>query len=252
MATTSDIVPAGTEFPVWETTVRAARQAKVLGAADVDPARYGGTADPSILATDCILGLRRAKFRLDRVVHLEQVIRQLGPVAIDEALSVSGKVAEVAPSRAGERSRVVFEFRRSNGTVAVSAEAVVLNAEPSALKAGSAEGDPRAGYRLIGRKLLTPPKVQTYTEELANRIHFDPAYAVRFGLRAPTAPGLMELTWLVEALAAKGLPKAFEIRAKFVAPLFWDDGVDILAANGTMRCVNSAGVLTCEAQVQAQ
>ena len=247
----SDTIAAGTEIPAWQTTVSAARQAKYLSAADVDPARYGSTADPSILAIDCILGLRRAKFRLDHLVHLEQRIQQFGPVAIDEKLKASGKVAEVSPSRAGERSRITFEFRRSDGSVAASAEALMLNAEPSALKAsGADDGDARAGQRLVGRKLLTPPKVQQYTEEMANRIHFEPAYAVRYGLRAPIAPGLMAVTWVVEVLAAPQLPPEFAIHAKFAAPLFWDDGVDVLAAEGTVRCVSSAGVLTCEAQVQ--
>src|SRR5262245_50818436 len=110
-----DTIPAGTEFAPWETSVSAARQSKYLSAADVDPGRYGATVDPSILGTDCILGLRRGKFRLDRLVHLEQTVRQHGPVAIDEKLNVRGKVLEVAPTKAGDRSRTTFEFRRANG-----------------------------------------------------------------------------------------------------------------------------------------
>ena len=44
--------------------------------------------------------------------------------------------------------------------------------------------------------------------------------------------GLMAVTWAVEALAASGMPDTFDLTARFLAPLFWDDGVDVLGDRG--------------------
>ena len=107
----------------------------------------------------------------------------------------------------------------------------------------------------MGRKLLNSAKVQAYSEEANNRLHFDPAFAVRHGLRAPVANALMTLTWALEACRAGGAATgAFTLTARFASALFWDDGVDVLVREqdgkiAAVRCVSSAGALVCEAEV---
>ena len=225
---------SGNQLPAWETSVSNARQNRYLAACDIDPARYGTAADPTILCTDCILGLRRARVRLDQLVHLEQRLCQSSPVAIDAKLAVRAHVESVEDTADGEVVRSQFEFLRENGEVAVTAETVTLVADPGHLRTMTST-DAAAGaadLRILRRKLLIPTKVQAYTEETGNRIHFDPSYAVRHGLRAPVAPGLMAVTWSVEALATNGMPDTFDLTARFFSPLFWDDGVDVLGGRG--------------------
>ena len=253
-------VTPGTQLPAWETSVSTARQRRYLVSCEVDAARYGDVADVSILGTDCFLSLRRARMRIDRLVHLEQRLIQHGPVAIGEQLAIRGNIQSVVATGVGDTVRAVFEFLRADGSVAVTAETLTLDSDPGKNLAEPPKGaNPGTGFRRLTRKLLTPTKVQAYIEEIGNRIHFDPAYAVRYGLRAPLASGLMAVTWVVEAIAADGMPQSFELTAKFLAPLFWDDGVDVLAERRSkkgakarrIRIVSAAGAMACEAEIRA-
>ena len=223
----------------------------------LSPTRYGKIADVSILGTDCFLSLRKARIRIDRQVHLEQTLHQHGPVRIDEKLEIKGNVEAVDETPVGAKTTAEFEFLRDDGSVAVSATTVTLESDPGK-GSGVGGGDPRSGFDLLSQKLLMPTKVQAYTEELGNRIHFDPAYAVRYGLRAPLASGLMALTWAIEAISDSGVPHAFELSASFPAPFYWDDGVDVMVDKATgnksskrIRCVASTGAFACEATIQA-
>lgn len=253
-------VSQGAQLPAWETAVSESRQRRYLVSAEVDPKRYGDLADVSILGTDCFLALRKARVRIDRLAHLEQRIHLHGPVAIGENLAVRGSIDSVDETPVGDKVRAKFEFLRGDGSVAVTAETVTLESDPGkGSGATGGGGDPRSGFSRLSQKLLTPTKVQAYTEELGNRIHFDPAYAVRFGLRAPLASGLMAVTWVVEALSDGGMPESFDLNAKFSAPFYWDDGIDVMAEQGAkstaksrrIRCVASTGTLACEAEIQA-
>lgn len=248
----------GTSLPVGEATITRVRQRRMLAACDVDPARYGGRADPSLLCIDCILAIRRSKVRTpDRLVHLEQHLELKAEVKLDEKLGVRAKVEKVEQTKDGERALAVFEFFRGDGTAVAIARTATLANEPSWLReSGAAKGDPRAGWKLLGRKLLSAGKAQAYSEETGNRLHFDPAFAVRYGLRAPVANPLMSLTWAFEALSANGVPATGRVSARFPAALFWDDGVDVLVREKggqitAVRCVSSAGALIADIEVAA-
>ncbi len=249
---------AGTMLPVGEVTITRVRQRRMLAACDVDAERYPTFADPSLLCIDCLLALRRSKARTpDRLVHLEQQLELKAEVKLDEKLGVRAKIEKVEPTKDGERAVAVFEFFRTDGTAVAIARTTTLANDPSWLRdGGAAKGDPRAGLRLLGRKLLNSSKVQAYSEETGSRLHFDPAFAVRYGLRAPVANPLMGLTWALEALGGSALPASTRVHARFPAPLFWDDGVDILARerDGHMtaiRCVSSAGAIVADVEVAA-
>jgi len=248
----------GSDLPAWDTSVSASRQRRYLTAAEVDPNHYGRLADVSISGADCFLSLRKALIRIDSQVHMEQILHQHGPVSLDEALKTKGKIESVDETPVGAKTKAVFEFLRSDGSMAVSAETVTLESDPGKWSSGGS-GDMRSGFNVLSQKLLMPTKVQAYTQELGNRIHFDPAYALRYGLRALLASGLMAITWAIEALSEGGLPDAFELSARFPAPFYWDDGVDVMAdkalgkkpEGARIRCVASTGALACEATIQA-
>lgn len=242
---------------VSEAIITRARQRRMLAACDVDLARFGANADPSLLASDCIAAVRRGKVRApERLIHLEQRLKVGAPFGVDQKLRVRAKVDLVEQTKDGEKAQAVFEFVQLDGTAVANATTLVC--DPTWLHdLPPFKGDPRAGFRLVGRKLLNPAKVQAYSEDSGSRLHSDPALAVRYGLRAPVASGLMALTWAVEALMGAGLPPAYELVARIQAPLFWDDGVDVLVRAhakrkpeiGTVRCVSSSGALVCETEV---
>jgi hypothetical protein len=248
---------AGTSLGIAEATVSKSRQKRMLAACDVDAASLGAHADASLLGIDCMLAVRKSKVRApDKLIHLEQRIEVHTPFAVDEKLGVRAKIDQVEQTPGGEKARATFDFLGRDGAVVAQATATTLVAEPSWLREAPAfRGDPRAGHKLVARKLLNSVKVQAYSEESGNRLHFDPAYAVRHGLRAPVANALMTLTWALEACrAAKATTGAFALTARFQSPLFWDDGVDVLVREelGTIaavRCVSSAGALVCEAEL---
>ncbi len=247
---------AGTSLAMADATVNKARIRRMLAACDVDPGRYAAKADPSLLGIDCILAIRKSKVRApDRLVHLEQRMRITQTFAADEKLGVRAKVETVEQADGGEKARSLFEFMGRDGTPVATLWSTTMVAEPSWLRdVPPVQGDPRADWRLAGRKLLNSAKVQAYSEETGNRLHFDPAYAVRNGLRAPVANPLMTLTWAVEAISVQGLPASFEMNAHFQQPLHWDDGVDVLVHESggrihAVRCVSSAGALVSEIEV---
>ena len=247
-----DASPAEAEknLPEWDTAISADWQQRYLKACDTDPALFGTLANPSILCTDCLLGLRKSKVRLDQVIQLGQRLTQLKPVPLEETLHVRGRVTNSETTKAGARTSTPFEFLGTGGEPFVTAETVTLAASPDAYGSLSVEDAAEPSDLVLRRrKLLTPPKVQSYSEETGTRIHFDPAYSVRYGLRAPVAPGLMAVSWAIELLVADGPVESFEINASFGAPLFWDDGVDLLAKPGSgrpavMHLVSSSGALT--------
>lgn len=247
---------ACTSLPVGDVTVTRARQRRMLAACDIDAARYAATADPSLLCIDCILAIRRSKVRTpDRIVHLEQILEVTSELKLEDRLGVRAKVEKVEQTKDGERATASFEFFRSDGTTVAVARTVTLGNDPSWLRdAGAAKNDARAGWKLRGRKLLNAGKVQAYSEETGSRLHFDPAFAVRYGLRAPVANPLMSFTWAFDALGGPATPTPVKLHARFPSPLYWDDGVDILVkqkgdAVNAVRCVNSAGAIVADVEV---
>ena len=69
----------------------------------------------------------------------------------------------------------------------------------------------------------------------------------------------MTVSYIIEAISVDGVPDQLEIETKFVSPVYWDDGLDIMVRPGSsgetgrtivVRCVNPRGVLTCEANIQ--
>ncbi|MDA0654275.1 MAG: hypothetical protein O2905_01170 [Proteobacteria bacterium] len=239
---------AGNDLPEWSTAITAARQQQYGDASGADSGLFGGAANPTILCTDCLLTLRKARIRLDQTIQVSQRLAQHRPVAIDEPLLVRGQGRTEASPKGADRTTAAFQFLDRDGEIVVKAETVTLAANPDALRTRELAASDPSGLRLRSRKLLTPTHVQSYSAETATRIHFDPAYAVRYGLRAPVAPGLFAVAWSMDMLPEIEAVESFSLLANFGAPLFWDDGVDILggdAADGRMdlRFVSSAGAV---------
>lgn len=255
----------GKAFPVWETAVTAERQDKCHRACDIGAARYGELTDVAILAHDCMRTLKRAKLPIDGLLYNAHRITQIAPVKLGERLTVTGKNLAVDEEPRGYAISAEFEFAHGD-KAAVTMNSVFLRPNPAstarrvtaATEDGQAEHAP-ADFKLTTRELITPDRVSDFSKDAGNKMHTDPGFAARFGYRAPLANGLMLVSYILEAVNADGVPDQLEIEAKFVSPVYWDDGLDILVRPGSageasqdiaVRCVNPRGDLTCEANIQ--
>ena len=255
----------GKAFPVWETAVTAERQDYCHRACDIGGARYGEMADVAILSHDCMRTLKRAKLPIDGLIYSAYHVKQIAPVKLGERLAVTGKITAVEMEPRGNAISAEFEFTRGD-EVAVTMKSVILRPNPAStgrrVSAGTEDGQADqapAEFRLSTRKLITPDRVTEFSKDAGNKIHTDPGFAARFGYRAPVADSLMTVSYIIEAISVDGVPDQLEIETKFVSPVYWDDGLDIMVRPGSsgetgrtivVRCVNPRGVLTCEANIQ--
>lgn len=251
---------AGNTLPSWTSTVTANRQSHYHRCCGIDSSLYGEHADVTILGADCMRALTAGRIPVDGLVTRAQRLVLHTPVQVGETLDATGRVATVEGGAEGAVTTCVFEFRRGE-EAAVTMEIILLRPDPSAGRdeagAGAGRSSAPAEFQLVARKLLTPGMVAEYASEAGNRIHRDPAFAARFGYRAPLVSSHMVLSYLVEALRATSVPESLDLEAVFLRPLYWDDGFDLLARSGpggthvAFQCVNPRHVLVIEAATKA-
>ena len=254
---------AGDRLPPFETAIARARQAHYHDCCEVDGALYGDRADISILGNDCFRAYNAAGLEIDGRIHLTQCLIRHTNVAVDTPLVVRGRIATAERAPKGRRLLYVFDIHGPDGAVAVTSEMGILEADAAALldrPAASARtarpAESTAGLVPLARKQLTPERVMGYSEEVGNRIHFEPAFAHALGYRAPIAQGQMSITWMMEAVEAAGAPERLELSARFPRPLFWDDCVEIRGGGGTgfparLVSISPAGKVACAGTARA-
>ena len=246
------------QFPIWTTSVTRERQKRYHWGCDVATDVFGDLVDVSILSNDCGRSLVKAGLPLDGVVLTYHKIDQVKPVMIGDKLEIHGRIQGISRDRNGFILTTVFDFLR-DGTRVVWMETIALPGEAQLMRkkrVGIEDKTECAGwpseYDLVSRKLMTPEKARGYAAEVSNKIHFDPGFAANFGFRAPVTHRLMEVTSMLGVLAKKGLPDSNEIDCRFSLPLYWDDGMDVVAKdNGDaleFKCVNARGLLISEAE----
>lgn len=247
-----DDIPAGYRFPDFQVTVDRARQDIYHRAADVKTGRFGDRADVSIFAQDTSIAAGRAGLPKDGRIHTRHRIRQTAPIALGDTLTLRGRVEPFGQSPRGRVLHCSFDFVAADGDVPLTMQADYLLPDGSAptptSRAASIE-DPRAGLRTVGACQLTPEKVTAYSREVGNRIHFDSAFAVERGFRAPLAQGLMQVTAVMGAIVESGVPSALDLELQFRRPLFWDDRFEVLAdaERRLFRCIGPSGKPSGEA-----
>lgn len=220
----------GFRFPEWKVTRTAQDQAERLRSSDVDPGLYGEYQETAMSGLDCFRTMNFGGMPIDGYVHIEQRFRQRGRIRLGETLAVRGRVEAVGEHPRGTRVHHVYDFVRKDGTIPLTSEVfgllpdVAKNAGAGNRPArGDAPGDDTAGLVCLEKKALTPAKVIAFSRDVGNEIHFDPAFAARYGFRAPLAQGLMSAVWMMGALARRGVPERLDVFIRFLRPVFWDD-----------------------------
>lgn len=235
----------GHVLPAWETVVDRARQAAYHEAADVDGGLYGEVVDASVLANDCLHGARPRDALGATRLHAGVRVRQAAPVALGTRLRVEARVDALVPAPRGRYIHLDFAFRDAAGAVPVRIEhrSLILDPENRPPARGRPPATPEAGSTSLRRLQLTPAMVSGYSFEFPHlEGHHDPAAAAAIGMRAPIAQGLMGFTLLLAERTRMGAAKAFDVEARFLRPIFWDDALELQMRDGVeLRALNPAG-----------
>lgn len=250
-----------TIFPERMARRTAAYQDRKLRTCGVDPALYGTTAETGLFGQDCFKMITASGRTLDGMVHMAQRFELRHLTGLDEPLSQRGWIASDEEDPRGRRIVQRFEFSRADGTLAVIAEMFRLAPDPAKMGGGrgtrkSAE-DPRDGMELVSEKTLRPEDVTGFSEDVGNLIHFNPEFAARYGYHAPISQGIQTMVWMMGALARDRVPTSFDVTARFVRPVYWDDTATLwgrpgeAAPHDLLRSVNGEGKLTAELRVES-
>lgn len=246
------LVP-GFRFPDRTVTRDAAAQAEALRACEIDPEVWAGIAEPTMWGNDGFRAMSAAGQAIDGYIHVEQHLTLAGPVGLGEPVTFAGETVSNDAVPRGRRIVQRFTVRRADGSVAVISEHVRLLPDLEKMGTrGGARPDDVAG-ETVATKTLTPEAVTTYSRPVGNEIHFDPAFAARYGYRAPLAQGLMTMTWMAAhvADALRTAPEA-SLVARFRRPVFWDDPLTLTAERDAagrivrLRALNAEGRTACD------
>lgn len=250
----------GFRFPDRSVAIAAGYQRERLEASGVDPAVWNGFAEPVLWALEGFRSMTAAGQDIDGYVHVEQRLRMVTPVPLGETVTFRGATVALDPTARGRHLVQRFEAVHGDGTIAVVAEHVGLIPDPARMGGGAtaAAATGPAGLELLAVKQLMPDQVKVFSGDIGNEIHFDPAFAARYGYRAPLAQGLMTMLWMVGRLAGEAGPAApLDLVARFRRPVFWDDAMRLLGRRGAggrlefLETRNSAGRVTAELTVGA-
>ncbi len=258
-----DTLAPGFRFPAASVVRDAEQQAEALRASDVDPELWAGIAEPTLWGNDGFRAMSAAGQQIDGYIHVEHRFSLSGTVALGEPVAFSGQTISNEEVPRGRQVVQRFEARRADGSVAVVSEHVRLlpdlarmgrrEARDGEIKTNPVDSLPS---EVLSRKTLTPEAVATYSRPVGNEIHFDPAFAARYGYRAPLAQGLMTLTWMVGAVASRLVAVGqIDLLARFRRPVFWDDALTLVGAYGAdgelerLCALNSETRVVCDLRI---
>jgi acyl dehydratase len=237
----------GARLRDWPTVVTAERQARYHDAAQVPAGLFGGAADISILANDCILATSYLKTEDVDGLHAGQRMTQHEPVHLDEPLTLVGRVAEQRPTKRGTFTTFAFDFTRPDGSVPLQGELISFRIDAEAMRAGRGAAAPAAaldGFEKVADKQMTPDRTGAYSFEFPGYlVHFDPDAAKSAGLPKPVAQGLLSYTWMMEVVAGDGLPDRLHLDATFRHPVYWDEAVSVWRDGNRIAVVGGDGLL---------
>jgi acyl dehydratase len=261
MTSEPDLRP-GLAYPDWRFSVGRAEQAEKLRLCGIDPRLHGDQVDVTHLATAAILLTKRAGFTIIGNVHVGQWFGQVGPVPLDQPVTLAGTVESVEPVAKGTEVRTEFTVTLADGSVPLRMERLTLRLDPDRSEnpkkpSGAAPRQPSDEGDVLRRLALRPADVAAYSGDGDNLIHSDPAVARQFGFRAPIAGGLMAVRLMLAALKERCAADRLDMSVGFRRPMFWDDTLvlrgrlDPATHTGTMAVTKSDGKTAVTATVPA-
>lgn len=230
-----------------------------LGACGVDPILFGTAAETGLFGQDCFLMMTLSGETLDGMVHMGQRFRLHRRVELGEPLHQTGWIESDKVHPRGRSVVQRFAFHGAEGSLALEAEMYRLKPDASRMgvrgRSGGDGGDPREGLVHIADRTMRPDDVTGFSSDVGNRIHFEPAFAARYGYRAPLAQGIQTQVWMMGLLAAHGVPVALDVTARFARPVHWDDEISLWSsspapgAGDVVRVIDPQGVLRAEMRI---
>ncbi|MDF1854625.1 MaoC/PaaZ C-terminal domain-containing protein [Pseudooceanicola sp.] len=198
-------------------------------------------------------------------VNMLQSIRMDSPLRLDEEITVSGEITEIAEAPRGLITTTDTWYHGQDGRLGMFLRRVALKTDPNKMADPSLRGagerpapvvaDPLA-LEQIGSIDLTPDDVKTYSLGTGNLLHVDPASAKRAGYRAPIVGGSQGARYLTAALWREGVPKTLDIDIYFRRPIFWDESFEVRAAGPkgarSAFCLSRGPKVLTEIRVNAQ
>ncbi len=246
MTATAYRVEPGFEFPAEELVITEDRQRWLHACCDIPHGFYDGRADPTILAARPIKVIGEALFAnySDRgYVHTQSRIRQHAPIPLETPIAFAGSFTAVDDHPRGWMMHGSFTYHGPDGTLLLEVEPMALMADQSKMRprppAEEADGfstevrppiepDLEPGWALLFNRQVSPEKCLGYSGNTRNIIHTDPAYAQKFGYRMPILAGNSMVQTMIYAAQVDGLLDRFDVQARMLRPVHWDDGLAII------------------------
>jgi hypothetical protein len=239
-------VEPGYHFPEETLIVTEERQRWLHACCDIPHGFYGDRADPSILAARPIKVIGEALFAnyTDRgYVHTQSRIRQHAPIPLETPIAFAGQFTAVDDHRRGWMMQGSFTYHAPDGALLLEVEPMALMADQGKMRprppAAAEDGfstevrppikpDMAPGWALLFNRQVRPENCLGYSGNTRNIIHTDPVYAQKFGYRMPILAGNAMVQTLIRALQVDGLLDRFDVQARMLRPVHWDDGLAII------------------------
>ena len=223
----------GFQYRAQTTVVESAEQTRALQVCGIDPAVFGGTADPSFFIGIAIHAGVESGISSDGSVNMVQSLVQHGPLALEREISIAGEVVGVEDVPRGKAVTSEVRFAGPDGKTAITAKRRSLRPDPA--KAGARGAGDRPApvvedmtqLRKLSDVEMTPERVTGY-RATGNRIHFDPDAAKAAGFRAPIIGGGMGVHYLAAAIWREFTPQTVDLDIYFRRPVFWDDQLSVM------------------------
>lgn len=234
-------------------------QEKRLEACGVDPTLFGTAAETGLFGQDCFRMMTLSGETLDGMVHLGQRFRLHRRVELGEPLHQTGWIESDEVHPRGRSIVQRFAFHGADGSLAIEADMYRLTPDTSRMgmreRSGTDASDPREGLVHLADRTMRPDDVTGFSSDVGNRIHFEPVFAARYGYRAPLAQGIQTQVWMMGLLAARGVPVALDVTARFTRPVHWDDEISLWSsspapgAGDVVRVTDPQGALKAEMRI---
>ncbi len=241
---------AGFEYDPDTIVVPADYQREKLGICGIEPDLFGNRVDAAFFIGLAIRAGVASGISAQGNVNMLQSLIQHRPAALDEPLTVRGRITAVTEVPRGRTIDTDVWFEDTTGERVITARRRSLKPDPAKSGRGAGERPPPvlsdpASAAVLATHTLTPEIVVAYSEE-GNSIHYDLEAARKAGFRAPLIGGGMGVHYLLAAIYAEAPPERFDMDIFFRRPIFWDDSFHVVREAEAMALTRTAGAVTKE------